>query len=122
MPDGVVTPGNAAQQNDAAAACMVVAEDLLDELGLTANGFLVGWTAVGCDPAMMGLGPVPAVNRLFERTGLSFDDVRLVELNEAFACQVLAVTECWGWQDFDWLNVNGSGISSATRSARPAHG
>jgi acetyl-CoA C-acetyltransferase len=111
MPDGVVTAGNAAQQNDAAAACLVVAEDLLDELGLTASGFLVDWAAVGCDPAMMGLGPVPAVARLFKRTGLGFGDMRLVELNEAFACQVLAATEGWGWQDFDRLNVNGSGIS-----------
>jgi acetyl-CoA C-acetyltransferase len=111
FPDGTVTAGNASQQNDAAAACLVVAEDMLGELGLTASGFLVGWSAVGCDPATMGLGPVPAVARLFRRTGLGFDDMRLVELNEAFACQVLAVTEAWGWRDFDRLNVNGSGIS-----------
>jgi acetyl-CoA C-acetyltransferase len=108
---GTVTAGNASQQNDAAAACLVVAEDLLDDLGLTAAGYLVDWVAVGCDPAMMGLGPVPAVEKLFRRTGLSFDDVALVELNEAFACQVLGVTEVWGWRDPDRLNVNGSGIS-----------
>jgi acetyl-CoA C-acetyltransferase len=59
----------------------------------------------------MGLGPVPAVRRLFARTGLSLDKMDLVELNEAFACQVLAVLEEWGWNDPDRLNVNGSGIS-----------
>jgi acetyl-CoA C-acetyltransferase len=108
---GVVTAGNASQQNDAAAACLVVAEDMLAELGLTASGFLAGWSAVGCDPATMGLGPVPAVAKVFSRTGLSFADMEIVELNEAFACQVLAVTQAWEWQDFARLNVNGSGIS-----------
>ncbi|MTD54340.1 acetyl-CoA C-acetyltransferase [Amycolatopsis pithecellobii] len=111
LPGGTVTAGNASQQNDAAAACLVVAEDCLDELGLVPAGFLTGWTAVGCDPATMGLGPVPAVAKLFARTGLGFDDMDLVELNEAFACQVLGVTEAWGWRDTGRLNVNGSGIS-----------
>jgi acetyl-CoA C-acetyltransferase len=111
MAGGVVTAGNASQQNDAAAACLVVAEDMLAELGLTASGFLVGWSAVGCDPATMGLGPVPAVAKIFSRTGLTFADMEIVELNEAFACQVLAVTQAWEWQDFKRLNVNGSGIS-----------
>jgi acetyl-CoA C-acetyltransferase len=59
----------------------------------------------------MGIGPVPAVNKLFARTGLSWQDIDLVELNEAFACQVLAVLKGWGWNDPDKLNVNGSGIS-----------
>jgi len=111
IPGGIVTAGNASQQNDAASACLVVAEDMLDELGLTPSGFLVGWSAVGCDPATMGLGPVPAVAKLFARTGLGWDEMDLVELNEAFACQVLAVTKAWGWHDPDKLNVNGSGIS-----------
>ncbi|GAA2099550.1 MULTISPECIES: acetyl-CoA C-acetyltransferase [Brevibacterium] len=109
--DGVVTAGNASQQNDAAAACLVVAEDKLEELGLEPLGYLVGWTAAGCDPAQMGIGPVPAVEKLFARTGLGFDDMTLVELNEAFAPQVLAVLKGWGWSDMDRLNVNGSGIS-----------
>ena len=74
-------------------------------------GFLVGWAAVGCDPATMGIGPVPAVAKLFARTGKSFADVDLVEINEAFACQVLAVLKAWKWNDPDRLNVNGSGIS-----------
>jgi acetyl-CoA C-acetyltransferase len=109
--EGTVTAANAAQQNDAAAACLIVAEDKLKELGLQAIAYLKGWTAVGCDPATMGIGPVPAVRKLFAKTGLSFDDMSLVELNEAFACQVLAVLKGWGWNDPDRLNVNGSGIS-----------
>ncbi|MFI9408642.1 acetyl-CoA C-acetyltransferase [Nocardia gamkensis] len=111
MRDGTVTAGNSSQQNDAAAACLVVAEDKLDELGLEPLGFLVGWAAAGCEPAEMGIGPVPAVEKLFHRTGHSFDDVDLVELNEAFAVQVLAVLKGWGFDDHDRLNVNGSGIS-----------
>lgn len=113
--DGVVTAGNASQQNDAAAACLVVAEDKLATLGLEPMGWFVGWAAAGCDPARMGIGPVPAVERLFSRTGLGWSDVDLVELNEAFAPQVLAVLKGWGWTESDTrneiLNVNGSGIS-----------
>lgn len=108
---GVVTAGNASQQNDAAAACLVVAEDKLDELGLEPIGFFGGWAAAGCEPSHMGIGPVPAVERLFARTGLGWSDIDLVELNEAFAPQVLAVLKGWGWDDRDKLNVNGSGIS-----------
>src|ERR1700758_1218798 len=109
MPGGTVTAGNASQQNDAAAACLVVAEDKLAELELEPLGYLVGWAAAGCEPATMGIGPVPAVARLFARTGLSFDQMALVELNEAFACQVLAVLKGWEWHDHERLNVNGSG-------------
>ena len=112
---GVVTAGNASQQNDAAAACLVVAEDKLEELGLEPMGWFVGWAAAGCDPSRMGIGPVPAVERLFARTGLTWDDIDLIELNEAFASQVLAVLKGWGFGDNsglrDKLNVNGSGIS-----------
>ena len=112
---GVVTAGNASQQNDAAAACLVVAEDQLEKLGLEPMGYFVGWAAAGCDPARMGIGPVPAVERLFARSGLKWSDIDLVELNEAFASQVLAVLKGWGWTDDDSrrdiLNVNGSGIS-----------
>jgi len=74
-------------------------------------GYLVGWAAAGCHPATMGIGPVPAVKKLFAKTGLGFDKMDLVELNEAFACQVLSVLKGWGWNDADRLNVNGSGIS-----------
>jgi len=110
-PDGVVTAGNASQQNDAASSMLVVAEDQLDELGLEPMGFLTGWSAAGCEPALMGLGPVAATSKLFSRTGASFDDFTLIELNEAFACQVLGVLKEWGFDDRDRLNVNGSGIS-----------
>ncbi|MGB5777793.1 MAG: acetyl-CoA C-acetyltransferase [Allopontixanthobacter sediminis] len=112
---GVVTAGNASQQNDAAAACLVVAEDKLEELGLEPIAFFHSWAAAGCDPARMGFGPVPATERLFARNGLSWDDIGLIELNEAFAPQVLACLKGWGWSDddsrHDILNVNGSGIS-----------
>ena len=114
-PGAIVTAGNASQQNDAAAACLVVAEDKLDELGLTPMLWFGGWAAAGCDPARMGIGPVPAVERLFERRGYGWDDIGLIELNEAFAPQVLAVLKGWGWSEDDsrrdMLNVNGSGIS-----------
>jgi acetyl-CoA C-acetyltransferase len=114
MKDGVVTAGNACQQNDAAAACLIVAEDKLEELGLTPIGWLTGWAAAGCDPARMGIGPVPAVQKLLARTGLRFDQMDLIELNEAFACQALACVKGWGSSMEaleDRLNVNGSGIS-----------
>jgi len=111
MKDGTVTAGNSSQQNDAAAVCLVVAEDKLKELKLEPMGYLVGWAAAGCHPATMGIGPVPAVKKLFAKTGLGFDNMDLVELNEAFACQVLSVLKGWGWNDPDRLNVNGSGIS-----------
>ncbi len=115
MPNGTVTAGNASQQNDASAACLIVAEDKLAELGLTPMATLVGWAAAGCEPSHMGIGPVPAVKKLLARLNLKIDDMDLVELNEAFACQVLAVLKGWGWQDQGAiehkLNVNGSGIS-----------
>ena len=114
MKDGVVTAGNACQQNDAAAACLVVAEDKLEALGLEPMGWLVGWAAAGCDPARMGIGPVPAVRKVLERTGLQLGQMDLIELNEAFACQALACVKGWGstMEELeDRLNVNGSGIS-----------
>jgi acetyl-CoA C-acetyltransferase len=115
IPDAVVTAGNASQQNDAAAACLVVAEDRLAELGLEPMAWFHSWAAAGCEPSRMGLGPVPAVQRLFARTGMNWSDIGVIELNEAFAPQVLAVLKAWGWSDDDSrndiLNVNGSGIS-----------
>lgn len=114
-PGAIVTAGNASQQNDAAAACLVVGEDMLEELGLEPMLWFGGWAAAGCDPSRMGIGPVPVVERLFARTGRTWDDIGMVELNEAFAPQVLAVLKGWGWSENDsrrdMLNVNGSGIS-----------
>jgi acetyl-CoA C-acetyltransferase len=111
MRDGIVTAGNASQQNDAAAACLVVAEDALARLNLEPLAYFVGGAVVGCDPSRMGLGPVPAVQRLFERLKLGWDQIDLVELNEAFAPQVLAVLKGWQFDDLSRINVNGSGIS-----------
>lgn len=113
-PGGTVTAGNAAQQNDAAAACLVVAEDRLDELGLEPMAWFDSWAAVGCEPSRMGIGPVGAAQKVLSRAGVGFDDLDLVEVNEAFAVQVLAVLRGWDVSldalD-DRLNVNGSGIS-----------
>jgi acetyl-CoA C-acetyltransferase len=111
MKDGTVTAGNASQQNDAAAACLVVAEDVLQDLKLDPMGYMLGWSAVGCHPATMGIGPVGAVQKLFSKSDVSLDDMDLVEINEAFACQVLACLKGLDWNDQDRLNVNGSGIS-----------
>jgi acetyl-CoA C-acetyltransferase len=112
---GIVTAGNASQQNDAAAACLVVGEDKLAELGLEPIAWFHSWAAAGCEPSRMGIGPVPATEKLFARTGLGWNDIDVVELNEAFAPQVLAVLNGWGWSEGDsrmaMLNVNGSGIS-----------
>ena len=111
MPNGTVTAGNAAQQNDAASACLVVSEEKLKELDLDPDAFLIGWAAAGCEPAEMGVGTVPATARLMRQTGLSLEDMGLLEINEAFACQILSVLKEWGDIDMDRVNVNGSGIS-----------
>jgi acetyl-CoA C-acetyltransferase len=111
LKDGTVTAGNASSQNDAAAVCLVVASDKLDELGLEPMAYLRGWAAVGVHPAYMGIGPVPAVKKLFSKTGLTWDDIDLIELNEAFAAQVLSVLREWDLPNLDHLNVNGSGVS-----------
>jgi len=108
---GITTAGNSSQQNDAASACLVVAEDKLAELNVDPMAFFVNWAVAGCEPSRMGIGPVPAVEKLFARTGLSLDQMDLVEVNEAFAAQVLAVLKAWNWHDPDKFNVNGSGIS-----------
>ena len=111
MRDGSVSAGNASSQNDAASVCLVVGEDKLEELGLTPMAFLRGWAVTGCHPATMGIGPVPAVNKVMGKVGLSLEDMDLIELNEAFAAQVLAVLREWKLPHEDNLNVNGSGIS-----------
>ncbi|MCI0858436.1 MAG: acetyl-CoA C-acetyltransferase [Chloroflexi bacterium] len=111
MPDGTVTAGNASSQNDAASVCLIVAADKLDELGLTAMGYLRGWAVTGCHPAYMGIGPVAAVAKVMGKLDLSLADMDVIELNEAFAAQVLAVLREWKLPNEDNLNVNGSGIS-----------
>jgi hypothetical protein len=91
-----------------------VAEDKLAELGLTPMATLVGWAAAGCEPSHMGIGPVPAVQKLLAAEP---DDRRhdLVELNEAFACQVLAVLKGWGWQDQDAIATSSTSTAPASR-------
>ncbi|QRG06951.1 acetyl-CoA C-acetyltransferase [Xanthobacter dioxanivorans] len=111
--DATVTPGNASGQNDGAAACLVTTRETAEALGLRPLARLVGWAAAGVAPKIMGIGPVPATEKVMARTGLSLKDMDLIELNEAFAAQVLACTREWrfGKADFERLNVNGSGIS-----------
>ena len=112
MQDGTVTAGNASSQNDGASVCLVVGADKLDELGLEPMGYLVGWAAAGVHPAYMGIGPVPAVSKLFDKTGLSMKEMDIIELNEAFAAQALAVLQEWKMSpEEETLNPNGSGIS-----------
>jgi len=108
-----VTAGNASGQNDAAAAMIVTTPERAAELGLRPLVRLAGWARAGVEPARMGLGPVPATERALDRAGISFAELDLIELNEAFAAQVLAVAEAWGVDESDWerINVLGSGIS-----------
>jgi acetyl-CoA C-acetyltransferase len=107
-----VTAGNSSGQNDGAAACIVTHPDRASELGLKPMARLVSWAAAGVPPATMGIGPVPATQKALARADLSMDDMQLIELNEAFAAQVLAVLREWQLPDgVERVNVNGSGIS-----------
>jgi acetyl-CoA C-acetyltransferase len=112
-PSSTVTAGNASGQNDGAAACLVTHPDLAARLGLRPLARLVSWAVAGVAPRTMGIGPVPAVGKALDRAGLTLSQIDLIELNEAFAAQVLACTRVWGFgaADFTRLNVNGSGIS-----------
>jgi acetyl-CoA C-acetyltransferase len=111
-PDATVTAGNASGQNDAAAAAIVTTPEHADRLGLVPMVRLVSWAVAGVEPERFGIGPVPAANRALARAGLGFDDLDVIELNEAFAVQVLACLDEWGIADDDpRLNPRGSGIS-----------
>jgi 3-oxoadipyl-CoA thiolase len=109
-PDGTVTAGNSSGINDGAAALVVASEDKARELGIEPLGTFVGSAVAGVDPRVMGIGPVPAVRRLLERTGLRVEELSLVELNEAFASQSLAVVRELGL-DESTVNVNGGAIA-----------
>ena len=111
--EATVTAGNASGQNDGAAACIVTTPEKASELGLKPLARLAAWSAAGVEPERMGIGPVPATQQVLQRLGLSIKDLDLIELNEAFAAQVLACTYALKFQDADYerLNVNGSGIS-----------
>ncbi|HJP40427.1 MAG TPA: acetyl-CoA C-acetyltransferase [Dehalococcoidia bacterium] len=112
-PESTVTAGNASGENDAAAVCIVASPEAAAKHGLEPIAVLRSWAAAGVHPAYMGIGPVPASAKALDHLGLEIKDVDLIELNEAFAAQVLAVTREWQFarSDFDRLNVNGSGIS-----------
>jgi acetyl-CoA C-acetyltransferase len=112
-PAATVTAGNASGQNDGAAVAVVTTPEKAAELGLRPLARLVSWAVAGVPPRTMGIGPVPATAKTLERAGVKLADVDLIELNEAFASQVLAVTREWGFTDADFerTNVNGSGIS-----------
>jgi len=111
-PDATVTAGNSSGQNDGAAICVVTHPDRAAELGLKPLARLRSWAVAGVAPETMGIGPVPATKLALERAGLTLDDVDLIELNEAFASQVLAVLSEWRLHDgLERVNVNGSGIS-----------
>jgi acetyl-CoA C-acetyltransferase len=112
-PDATVTAGNASGQNDGAALCVVTHPGRAAELGLRPLVRVVSWGLGGVAPETMGIGPVPAVAKALDGTGLKLTDIDLIELNEAFAAQVLACTREWNFTsgDFGRLNVNGSGIS-----------
>ena len=112
-PEATVTAGNASGQNDGAAACLVTTREHAERLGLPPVARLVASAVAGVQPRKMGIGPVPATAQALDRAGLRMADMDLIELNEAFAAQVLACTREWafGEDDFARLNVNGSGIS-----------
>ncbi|RKQ85118.1 acetyl-CoA C-acetyltransferase [Mycolicibacterium mucogenicum 261Sha1.1M5] len=112
-PNATVTAGNASGQNDGAAMCIVTTAREAERLGLRPLVRLVSAAVAGVPPRTMGIGPVPASAQALERAGLSFADIDLIELNEAFASQVLACTREWGFapSDFERMNVHGSGIS-----------
>jgi len=108
--DGTVTAGNASGINDGAAALVIASEERARALGVEPLGAFVGSAVAGVDPAVMGIGPIPAVRRLLARTGVELGDVDLVELNEAFASQSLAVVRELGI-DEERVNVNGGAIA-----------
>jgi acetyl-CoA C-acetyltransferase len=105
-----VTAGNASGINDGAAALVIASEERARELGIDPLGSFVASAAAGVDPRVMGVGPIPAVRKLLERAGVSPQELDLVELNEAFASQSLAVVRDLGL-DEEKVNVNGGAIA-----------
>src|SRR5882757_5049674 len=112
-PESTVTAGNSSGQNDAASMCVVTTPEKADELGLTPLVRLVSWASAGVAPNIMGIGPVPATDAALAKAGLKLSDIDLIELNEAFAAQALAVMREWKFTagDLERTNVHGSGIS-----------
>ena len=110
LPGGVVTAGNASQFSDGASACVVMNAKLAEQRGIQPLGIFRGFAVAGCEPDEMGIGPVYAIPRLLERSGVKIQDIGLWELNEAFACQVLYCRDKLGIPD-ELLNVDGGAIA-----------
>ena len=108
--DGTVTAGNSSGINDAAAATVMTNESGLKEFGLEPLAKIVSWGVAGCDPATMGLGPIAAVPKALDKAGLSLNDIKLIESNEAFAAQCIAVADQLGF-DNDKTNIQGGAIA-----------
>jgi acetyl-CoA C-acetyltransferase len=108
--DGTVTAGNASGLNDGAAALVLMQESEAERRGLTPLARIASWATAGVDPSIMGTGPIPASQKALERAGWSINDLELVEANEAFAAQALAVNKGMGW-DPDIVNRNGGAIA-----------
>jgi len=110
--DGSVTAGNASGINDAAAAVVVMAKEKAEQLGIKPMAKVVSYASGGVDPKIMGVGPVPATKKALEKAGLTIDDIDLIEANEAFAAQSIAVAREMGWdKQMDKVNVNGGAIA-----------
>jgi acetyl-CoA acyltransferase len=107
---GSVTPGNASPLSDGAAAALVMSKQKADELGVKGLGYFRAFVTVGVDPAIMGIGPLPAVQKLLKKTGMSLKDIDIIEMNEAFASQALYCKRELGIPD-EKLNVNGGAIA-----------
>ncbi len=111
-PDGTVTAGNASGLNDGAAATIIASDEAVKKYNLKPLARIVSSAVVGVEPRIMGIGPVEASNKALAKAGLTLDDIDIIELNEAFAAQVLACTRAWGIEDNDSrLNPNGGSIA-----------
>jgi acetyl-CoA acyltransferase len=107
---GSVTPGNASPLSDGAAAALILSKQKAEQLGVKGLGYMRSFVTVGVDPSIMGIGPLPAVQKLLRKTGLSIKDIDVIEMNEAFACQALYCKRELGIPD-EKLNINGGAIA-----------
>jgi len=117
--DGTVTAGNASGINDGAAAVMLMGERRAGELGLKPLARIKAYSSAGVDPKIMGMGPVPASQLCLKKAGWTHQELNLMEVNEAFAAQAIAVNRRMEW-DTAKINVNGGAIPSVIRSEPPA--
>ena len=108
--EGTVTAGNASGINDGAAAVMMMSRETAQKHGLTPLATIKSWAQAGVDPKVMGTGPIPATKKALEKAGWTHNDLDLIESNEAFAAQALAVNKGMDW-DTDKVNVNGGSIA-----------